>query len=161
MERKTHIMETQHINSLAEKLNVLLSSYQVTYNNIRSAHWMIKGDNFFELHKFFETEYNDAALKADEIAERVLTLGAKPVQLLSRMIALSVVEEKEVSGDQSACVTLLLEDFKLLGELENEIVALANECDDVVTADIMTGYLRAQQKRIWMLSQFLSKRSAI
>lgn len=147
--------------ALGEKLNILLASYQVTYNNIRSAHWMVNGENFFELHKFFETEYNDAALKADEIAERVLTLGKVPVQLLSRMLEISVVKEKEVAGDQSACVTLLLHDFKLLGELENEIVSLADENGDVVTADIMTGYLRAQQKRIWMLSQFLNKKSEI
>lgn len=154
-------MKSQDTSALSEKLNILLSSYQVAYNNIRSAHWMVKGDNFFELHKFFETEYNDAALKADEIAERVLTLGEKPIQLLSEMLRVSVIKEKEVSGDQVNCVTLLLHDFKLLGELENEIVSIAEECGDVVTADIMTGYLRAQQKRIWMLSQFLSKKSTI
>lgn len=157
-------METKNTHSfsqLGEKLNILLASYQVTYNNIRSAHWMVKGENFFELHKFFETEYNDAALKADEIAERVLTIGVKPVQLLSRMLELSVIKEKEVGGDQEKCVTLLLHDFKILGELENEIVTLASDLADVVTADIMTGYLRAQQKRIWMLSQFLSKKSEI
>lgn len=157
-------MKTSDKNSntaLGEKLNILLASYQVTYNNIRSAHWMVKGENFFELHKFFETEYNDAALKADEIAERVLTLGEKPIQLLSEMLKVSIVQEKEVGGDQTKCVTLLLHDFRLLGELENEIVELAEEASDVVTADIMTGYLRAQQKRIWMLSQFLSKKSEI
>jgi starvation-inducible DNA-binding protein len=156
---KTH--EDTSMSPLGEKLNILLSSYQVTYNNIRSAHWMVKGENFFELHKFFETEYNDAALKADEIAERILTLGEKPVQLLSEMLELSIIKEKKVAGDQENCVSLLVHDFKLLGELENEIVSLADENSDVVTADIMTGYLRAQQKRIWMLSQFLSKKSKI
>ena len=41
-----------------EKLNELLSTYQIYYQNIRGFHWNIKGQNFFELHvKFEECNY--------------------------------------------------------------------------------------------------------
>lgn len=149
------------IPGLAGKLNVLLSTYQVAYNNIRSAHWMIKGENFFELHKVFETEYNDAALKVDEIAERILTLGEKPIQMLSEMLEKSKVKDNNIAGDQEKCVSLLISDFKILGEIEKEIVDLADQLGDVVTADLMTRYMGQQQKKTWMLSQFLSKKSSI
>lgn len=39
-------MKSQDTSALSEKLNILLSSYQVAYNNIRSAHWMVKGDKW-------------------------------------------------------------------------------------------------------------------
>ena len=35
---------------LADKLNDLLSNYQVFYMNVRGFHWNIKGEKFFELH---------------------------------------------------------------------------------------------------------------
>ena len=153
--------EKASIGGLAKKLNVLLSTYQVAYNNIRSAHWMIKGENFFELHKVFEAEYNDAALKVDEIAERILTLGEKPVQMLSEMLERSLVKDNNIAGDQEKCISLLINDFKILGEIEKDIVDMAQKVDDVVTADLMTRYMGQQQKKTWMLSQFLNKKSSI
>ena len=60
---------------LSEKLNLLLANYQLFYMNARGFHWNIKGDKFFELHVKFDELYNDALLKIDEIAERLLTLG--------------------------------------------------------------------------------------
>lgn len=144
-----------------KKLNNLLASYQVTYFNIRSSHWMIKGENFFELHKVFETAYNDATEKIDEIAERILTLGGTPLLTPSEMLKKSSIKENGVNGNQEKCVESMLHDLKALTIIENEIVKMADEEDDVVTADQMTKYLGEQQKTSWMLSQFLNKKSTI
>src|SRR3954465_8481636 len=95
-------------NDLVDKLNELLSAYQVVYFNTRASHWMIKGENFFELHKLFETAYNDATGKIDAIAERILTLGGKPFLTASEMIEASVIKEYQVSGDETGCVKGLL-----------------------------------------------------
>lgn len=148
-------------SELIDKLNILLATYQVVYFNIRSSHWMIKGENFFELHKVFETAYNDSAVKIDAIAERILTLGGKPLLTPSDMVGVSQVKENGLNGDQSKCVQAMLNDFKSLSVIENEIVQLANDAQDVVTADLITKYLGEQQKTGWMLSQFLDKRSTV
>ena len=63
---------------LAAQLNTLLANYQVLYMNTRGYHWNIKGKEFFELHAKFEEIYTDLQVKIDELAERVLTLGATP-----------------------------------------------------------------------------------
>lgn len=144
-----------------KKLNSLLASYQVAYFNIRSSHWMIKGENFFELHKVFETAYNDATEKIDEIAERILTLGGTPLLTATEMIKSSSVKENGENGKQEKCVEDMLRDLKELAIIENEIVKLAAKQDDVVTVDQMTKYLGEQQKTNWMLSQFLNKKSTI
>lgn len=146
---------------LTGKLNELLSAYQVMYFNTRAAHWMVKGENFFELHKLFETAYNDATEKIDEIAERILTLGGQPFLTAGEMLETSSVKEKKIKGDETGCVKSLLEDLTTLGEIEKEIVAMANENNDIVTADLLTGYLGQQQKTSWMLNQFLNKKSNI
>lgn len=156
-------MKTKENNyaEFIKKMNILLSSYQVAYFNIRSSHWMIKGENFFELHKVFETAYNDATEKIDAIAERILTLGGKPLLTASEMLKESVIKENGVKGDQEKCVTAMLNDLRSLSVIENEIIKLAQDQDDVVTADLLTKYLGEQQKISWMLSQFLDKRSVI
>jgi starvation-inducible DNA-binding protein len=152
---------TSKKSDLASKLNELLSAYQVVYFNTRASHWMIKGENFFELHKVFETAYNDATVKIDEIAERILTLGGRPYLTATEMIGASVVKEYQVSGDEVRCVQGLLDDLTQLADLEKEAVKIAAGEEDIVTADLLTGYLGEQQKTSWMLSQFLSKKSSI
>ncbi len=148
-------------SNLVGKLNSLLASYQVAYFNIRSSHWMIKGENFFELHKVFEKAYNDATVKIDEIAERILTLGGTPLLTATEMIKRSTVNENGENGKQEKCVADMLHDLKALAVIENQIVKLADEQEDVVTTDQMTKYLGEQQKISWMLSQFLNKKSSI
>jgi starvation-inducible DNA-binding protein len=153
--------DSPNIEKITKRLNDLLAAYQVAYFNTRSSHWMIRGENFFELHKVFEIAYNDATEKIDEIAERILTLGGVPIMFASDMIKNSDIKEKKVSGDQTACVNGMIDDLATLEVIENDIVKMADEASDVVTADILTKYLGEQQKTSWMLYQFLKKKSHI
>jgi len=72
---------------LADELNILLSNFQVYYQNLRGLHWNIRGRRFFDLHLKFEELYNDAQLKIDLIAERVLTLEGVPFHTFSDYVA--------------------------------------------------------------------------
>ena len=72
-------LDTVKATEIANTLNELLASFQTYYQNLRGIHWNIKGKRFFELHAKFEELYNDANIKVDEIAERVLTLGHVPL----------------------------------------------------------------------------------
>ena len=63
---------------LTQLLNQLLANYSVFYQNSRGYHWLIKGEQFFELHLKFEELYQNLFVKIDEIAERILTLGGAP-----------------------------------------------------------------------------------
>jgi starvation-inducible DNA-binding protein len=148
-------------NKLIDRLNDLLAAYQMAYFNTRASHWMIKGENFFELHKVFEMQYNDATVKIDDIAERILTIGGIPLMTASEMLKRSELKEHKANGDQSACIKMLLDDLTTLSVIENELVKLADEVEDVVTADIMTKFLGEQQKTTWMLYQFMKKKSNI
>jgi starvation-inducible DNA-binding protein len=148
-------------SDLIKKLNELLSAYQVAYFNARSSHWLIKGDSFFELHKVFENVYNDSSDKIDAIAERILTLGGMPFLHASDMIRSSSIKENGINGNQAKCVSSLMEDIRSLSVIETEIAKLAQEQDDIVTADLVTKYLGEQQKLNWMLAQFLQQRSSI
>ena len=140
---------------LVEKLNILLANYQVYYQNARALHWNIKGKRFFDLHLKFEEFYNDAQLKVDEIAERILTLGGTPLHTFSDYLAhnkLPIV--KNITVDDEA-VQLIISSFTELLKLERVILNDAAEIGDEGTNGMMSGFIALQEKNIWMLNAFL------
>ena len=80
---------------VAENLNDLLSNYQLFYMNLRGFHWNIKGKKFFELHLKFEELYNDALIKVDEIAERILTLSETPFHSFKKYLDTTEIKAAE------------------------------------------------------------------
>jgi starvation-inducible DNA-binding protein len=142
---------------LADKLNLLLSNYQVFYMNTRGYHWNIKGEKFFELHLKFEELYNDAQLKVDEIAERILTLGHTPVHAYTDYVKTSSIKETKNVSDGKKAVAHVLDAFGILLVLERELLKLSADANDEGTNALMSDYIRQQEKLVWMYTAFLGK----
>lgn len=142
---------------LAEKLNELLANYSIFYQNTRGYHWNIKGEKFFELHVKFEELYNDLVLKIDEVAERILTLGYAPEHKYSDYKKVSKVAESHQVSDGIKAVGEVLNSFKTIIILQREILSLSAEAGDEGTNALMSDYIRAQEKLVWMYSAFLNK----
>ena len=51
----------------------------------------------------------------------------------------------------------ILETYSYLIGEERKVIELANEAGDDATADLMTGYLKEQEKMVWMLVAFSTK----
>lgn len=142
------------IDGVLASLKQLLADYQVFYTNLRGLHWNIKGRQFFVLHAKFEDLYNDAASKADELAERILTLGGTPESRFSEYLKISRIPEVEgVSCADKALEVVLNSYGRLIGE-ERELLAKASEAGDETTATLMGDYLKEQEKLVWMLAAY-------
>ncbi|MDP1803308.1 MAG: Dps family protein [Bacteroidota bacterium] len=142
---------------LAEKLNVLLANYSIFYQNTRGCHWNIKGEKFFELHLKFEELYNDLLLKIDEIAERILTLGHSPNHKYSDYKKISSISESSFTDDGKKAVKDILESFKTIITIQRELLSLSTQAGDEGTGALMSDYIRAQEKLVWMYSAFIKK----
>ena len=142
-------------NELVVKLNKLLANYQVFYQNLRGFHWNIKGKDFFELHLKFEEYYEDAVIKIDEIAERILTLQGVPFHTFTDY--LENAEIKPVKKDRvgSESVAIVIENFSTLISKEREILALASEADDEGSLSQMSDYITETEKTLWMLNSYM------
>ena len=145
------------VANVVTALQNLLADFQVYYTNLRGFHWEIKGRGFFVLHEKFESMYDDTATKVDEIAERILTLGGTPENKFSGY--LKVARIPEVSGVTSSqlAVDNILNTYKHFIAEERKLIDLANETNDAVTADMLTSYLKEQEKMIWMLVAFSTR----
>ena len=127
------------VANVVSALHQLLADFQVYYTNLRGFHWNIKGHGFFVLHEKFESMYDDAAEKVDEIAERILMLGGVPENKFSEYLKVAKIKEVSDVACGSDAVSNILETYGYLIGEERKIIELANEAGDDVTADLMTG----------------------
>jgi starvation-inducible DNA-binding protein len=150
-------LDNKKAANLAEKLNDLLANYSVFYQNTRGYHWNIKGEKFFELHLKFEELYNDLLLKIDEVAERILTLGHTPRHNYSDYKKVSKIAESKQVSDGKKAVEDILASFSAIIILQRELLSLSADAGDEGTNALMSDYIRAQEKLVWMYSSFLNK----
>lgn len=142
------IKETEVI---AAELNILLSNFQVYYQNLRGIHWNIRGKRFFDLHVKFEELYNDAQLKIDMVAERVLTLGGVPLHTFEDYIKNNRLQVgKNVSKDTDA-VQLIIDSLSDLLKIERVILEESGKIEDEGTNSMMSDFINEQEKTIWMM----------
>ncbi len=141
---------------LANKLNELLANYSIFYQNTRGYHWNIKGQKFFELHLKFEELYTDLLLKIDEVAERILTLGYTPNHNYSSYKVSSKIAESNQVSDGIKAVEDIVNSLKIIITLQRELLTLSAETEDEGTNALMSDYIRAQEKLVWMYSSFLN-----
>ena len=93
----------------------------------------------------------------DIIAERILMLGGVPENKFSEYLKVANVKEVSDISCGSEAVDHILETYGYLIGEERKVIELANEAGDDVTADLMTGYLKEQEKMVWMLVAFNTK----
>lgn len=151
-------LNTKQSTNLAQELNMLLANYQMFYQNLRGFHWNIQGPSFFELHIKFEELYNDAVMKVDEIAERILTLGETPHHTFTAYLEHSTIKEAANVKDGEGTVSTTLANLKTLLEMERKILDLSGEAGDEGTNSQMSDYISQQEKTVWMLSAYLGKK---
>ncbi len=142
-----------------ESLNELLSNMQLHYQRCRNFHWNVSGPEFFQLHVKFEEYYNAAALEVDEVAERILSLGASPLSNFTEYLKKSTIKESDYPIKPSEMVLALADDFSQLATMERAIFKSATEEGDDRTADMVNGFATIHEKNNWMLMAWLGKRA--
>lgn len=147
-------IDVDHAKKMIEKMNKLLANYQIYYQNLRGFHWNLQGSDFFTLHVKFEELYDQAKESIDEIAERIVTLEGRPLHTNSDYIKVAdIAEEKDVTEPKET-VSKTVSNLQKVIENEREVLNLADEAGDESTVDMMTEFIRFQEKTIWMLNAY-------
>ena len=150
-------LQESDCQNISQKLNILLANYSVFYQNTRGSHWNIKGEQFFTLHPKFEELYNSLVLKIDEIAERILTLGATPAHNYSDYLKVSTIQESKEVSDGNKSVEIILNSFKVVIDLQRELLEITDKAGDEGTNSQMSDYITEQEKEVWMYNSYLGK----
>ncbi|RHW33271.1 DNA starvation/stationary phase protection protein [Lysinibacillus yapensis] len=141
--------------TLIEQLNDLVATNSVLYTKLHNYHWYVNGPSFFTLHTKFEEFYNEVTLNLDEIAERILTKGGKPVATLEEHLKMSHIKEATGSETTEEMVQTTLNDFKTIMDALKQAMEQAAEEGDDRTEDMLNAMVQSFEKHSWMLSAFL------
>lgn len=140
-----------------EELNILLADYHLYYQKLRNFHWNVIGKNFFDLHEKFEELYDDAKLKVDEIAERILTLRYQPTSNMSEYLKDSNLKESPSDISDSKMIEILLNDHGAILKQMRKVIKVADDSGDEGTIDLIGAYIRELEKTSWMLDAWKMK----
>ena len=152
-------LDKEKTGKTVEQLNILLADYHMYYQKLRNFHWNVIGKNFFDLHEKFEELYDDAKIKVDEIAERILTLRFQPDSNFSDYLESSNLKESPSTLSDSEMISALLEDHGKILKQMTKVVASANQNGDEGTIDLIGAYIRELEKASWMLDVWRMKTS--
>ena len=143
--------------SVATLLNTRLADAVVLASHAKQAHWTLRGPHFLTLHELFDRVAEMAAAHADDLAERVSTLGeeaAGTAEMAARQTSLPPYPTGRLSEKDH-----LLATADRLGIYTNGLradIAEAERTGDPVTADLLTTLAGQADKMLWMVESHLA-----
>jgi starvation-inducible DNA-binding protein len=146
-------LDSEVRHALVELLNLTLADEAVLTAKTRSAHWNVRGAEFFELHTLFETQYQLLNNISDEIAERARMLGGFAIGSLGEFLNHTRLEEQpgvipdilRLLADHEASIRFLREDARKCTE----------EYEDEGTFVLLVSVMRLHEKMSWMLRSYI------
>lgn len=140
---------------IAKGLSHFLADTYTLYLKTHNFHWNVTGPMFPTLHTMFEGQYNELAVAADDIAERIRALGLKAPGSYHEFSKLTSI--KENVGDLSAMqmISELVIGHEAVVKTARGLFSMVNEAHDEPTADLLIQRLRVHEKTAWMLRSML------
>jgi starvation-inducible DNA-binding protein len=152
MKPRIGLSETQ-TKGVVEILNNILADEYVLYTKTRSYHWNVRGPHFHDLHKFFESQYNELNEIVDDVAERARALGGPALGTLSEFSKQARLKERPGHYPKAAeMIADLLNDHEaIIRQLRADLVTCSEKHGDAGTNDFLTGLMEQHEKMAWML----------
>ena len=145
-----------HSREVALQLNKILADEFVLYAKTRNYHWNVEGSNFMELHKFYESQYEQLDDIIDDVAERIRAIEHYAEARLTDYLQLTDLVEQEYTTKQSEQLQNLLNDHEtIIKSLRNLIPLFSDTHKDLGTADFVTGLMEQHEKMAWFLRSYL------
>lgn len=146
----------ESLNEINDLLNHVLADGNVLYIKLRKFHWNLSGDNFMELHKLFEEQYDAVAEAIDEVAERISTLGGIAIGTTSEFAELSLLIENpgKIPSNQEMIKELVNDHETIVKALRKFVDDTEEKFGDKGTSDFLTALMQAHEKMAWKLRKY-------
>lgn len=144
------------MSKTVEKLNLYLANLNVLYRKVQNYHWNVVGDKFFSIHEKLEEYYDAINEQIDDVAERILSIGGRPLGTLKDYLAVTTIKEaenKEISIPEA--VADVEKEFETMLKLVKEVKEVADEENDYGTSALVDEYISTYEKNLWMLNAYL------
>lgn len=139
------------------ELAKILADETVLYIKTKNAHWNVEGADFYEKHKFFESQIVELDEMIDAVAERIRSIGHyAPATMKSYLDLTHLTEWSKEKNDSQGFINELLSDHEsIIMVLRGHIKSTTNEFHDLGTGDFITGLMEKHEKMAWFLRSHL------
>ena len=156
MKANVGLNDKQRAGVVSLLMKTLADEY-VLYTKTRNYHWNVTGPHFNDLHKFFESQYDEIDARIDEVAEFIRYFGDKAPASLGGFLAIARLTEPQwddPSADQM--IRNLVDDHEaLIRSLRDDLETAGSKHKAADVADFLTGLLEGHEKMAWMLRSML------
>ena len=148
-------LSEKHRETVANALSHLLADSYTLYLKTHNYHWNVSGPLFRTLHLMFEEQYQELAVAADDIAERIRALGHHAPGTYRAFLDLTSIPEENTLPGPKEMVGNLVRGHEAVIRTARDTFAKADAANDQATADLAAQRIRAGEKTAWMLRELL------
>ena len=127
----------------------------------KQAHWNLRGQSFFALHKLLDEFAATVQEHIDAAAERATALGGIVEGTLRDTVKRSRLKKKEEPASKSGqrdWIRELADVHAACGDHIHSAIKKITDEDDFGTADLLTDVLRDLDKQLWILEAHAEKK---
>lgn len=152
-------IETTNRQAVAAILNDILANEYVLYTQTLNYHWNVKGPHFHDLHAMFREQYEQQLQRADDVAERVRSLGERAFGTLQEFSQRATIKEEPgvVPSAHIMIQNLLNGHETIIRLIRKDLQKVADQYGDLGTNNFLTDLMEKHEKTAWMLRATLQK----
>lgn len=137
--------------SIEDLLKIVLADTYSLYLQTQNFHWNLAGEDFYEFHKLFESQYEEYAEAIDELAENIRMIGAQAPGTFAAFSEISHLQQVDSASDIKTMIDILLSQSDLLVKNLHKLEKSSGASGMVTIQDLAVERLRAHAKHMWML----------
>jgi len=149
-------LDTEKAEQIIEALNTDLADAYVLYHQLHKHHWNVEGAEHLRIHEFLQEAYEEVEEAADEIAERLQSIGGVPHASMPALSEAATVESED--EDVYDIRTSLSNDLEMYGDIiesYREHIELAAGLGDHATAHMLREQLIEIEEHAHVIDHYL------
>ncbi|MEE4246817.1 MAG: DNA starvation/stationary phase protection protein [Kangiellaceae bacterium] len=138
------------------ELSRCLADSYYTLMKTQNLHWNITGPLFFSVHNMTDAQYKELVDAIDEIAERIRALGMSVPASVPELDTYTTITELSVGSNPIDMVQSLINDNEHCARTFRAAAQLAEELQDLKTADLLIERIGKHEESAWMLRALIN-----
>lgn len=134
-------------------LNGLLADHFTMMLKIWQFHWNVKGKSFGSYHEDMRKLYEEEFERVDEVAERIRSLGMRPLGSMEEMLQNNRIPEFSSMEEPPKAMMMWLtinQDWELLVRRTHQVHSQISDLD-IATRSFLEGMCEELEKTSWMI----------
>jgi starvation-inducible DNA-binding protein len=143
--------------AIADGLSRMLADTYTLYLKTHNFHWNVTGPMFQTLHLMFMTQYNEAWMAVDLVAERIRALGYPAPGSYKEFAALTSIKDSSGVPNAKEMIKQLVDGQEAVVRTAREVLPIAEKAGDQPTVDLLSARMEVHEKNAWMLRSLLEE----